>query len=82
MVALMTSAENRPGLGDVISLIGLPCLLYAGEEDVSCFEAGKRAAQQMPHVRFFSLPGLNHVGASSAVELVMPEVLSFLADQM
>jgi hypothetical protein len=36
--------------------------------------------KQLPKACFTSLPGLNHVGASDATELIVPIVLSFLAD--
>jgi hypothetical protein len=52
--------------------------LYAGEQDEDAHQNAPAAAQQMPHARCVSLPGLNHVGASAAVDLIMPHVLSFL----
>jgi pimeloyl-ACP methyl ester carboxylesterase len=77
MVALLeyrrTSLEN-----DVLQ-IKLPCLLYAGEHDVSAHTYLKEVAQQLPNARFHSLAGLNHSDAADAMEEIMPQVLAFLA---
>jgi len=79
MVAVLEAARHRPSFGDALSQFAMPCLLYAGEDDEGPFESGPSAAQRIPNARFFSLPGMNHVGASAAVELVLPEVRSFLS---
>ena len=78
MVACFVKAPKRPGFGNIITHIHLPCLLYAGEQDDGCYESSLLAAEKMSTARFFSLPGLNHIGASSAVELIIPQVVSFL----
>lgn len=79
IVAYLERAQLRPSFGDALTQMKMPCLLYAGEADKSAFENGSRAARKMPNAQFFSLPDLNHVGAGSAVDLVMPEVLAFLS---
>jgi len=79
MVAhLEYSRYQRPGLENDVLQIELPCLFYAGEADEGAHAYGQEAVQHMPNARYFSLPGLNHVGASSAAEQIMPQVLSFL----
>ena len=80
MVALLEEARRRPSFADILPQLEIPCLLYAGDGDEGPFENGPRAAQKMPRARFFSLSGLNHVGASAAVELVLPEVRRFLSN--
>jgi pimeloyl-ACP methyl ester carboxylesterase len=79
LVAVLEAARHRPSFGGALSKFAMPCLLYAGEDDEGPFENGPNAAQRIPNARFFSLPGMNHVGASAAVELVLPEVRSFLS---
>ena len=79
MVACMQNAQTRPSHRETIPLIDVPCLLYVGDADDACYQSSEQAAREMRNGRFFSLPGLNHVGASSAVELIMPHVLSFLS---
>ncbi len=78
MVACLESAQERGSYGNIITQIHIPCLLYAGEQDGDCYESGQLAVKNMSQASFFSLPGLNHVGASSAVTLIMPHVISFL----
>jgi len=79
MVALIEAVRYRPSFGAALSQFAMPCLMYAGEDDEGPFENGPRAAQKIPNAHFFSLPGMNHVGASAAVELILPEVRSFLS---
>jgi pimeloyl-ACP methyl ester carboxylesterase len=80
MVAVMEYHNyQRPGLENDVLQIELPCLFYAGDADEGPHKYGKEIAQQMPNVCFYSLPGLNHVGASDATEQIVPHVLSFLA---
>jgi len=81
MVAYLDPTRLRPSFIDALPQMNLPCLLYAGEQDGDAHQNGPAAAQQMPDARFVSLPGLNDVGASAAVDLIMPHVLSFLAPQ-
>ena len=79
IVAYLERARLRPSFGDALAQMKMPCLLYAGEADKGAFKNGHRAAEQMPNAQFFSLPELNHVGAGTAVDLIMPEVLAFLS---
>jgi pimeloyl-ACP methyl ester carboxylesterase len=79
MVACLDPTRHRPSYVDALPQMNLPCLLYAGEQDGGAHQNGPAAARQMRDARFVSLPGLNHVGASAAVNLIMPHVLAFLA---
>ncbi len=80
MVALLENSQFRtPGLENDLSQMKMPCLVYAGDADKNAHEYGQKAVRQMPDARFHSLPGLNHVSASSATDLILPQVLSFLA---
>lgn len=79
MVAYLDPTRRRPSYVDALPHMRLPCLLYAGEQDGNAYQNGPAAARQMPDARFVSLPGLNHVGAADAVDLIMPHVRAFLA---
>lgn len=79
MVAYLEPTRRRPSYVDALPQMNLPCLLYAGELDGDAHQNGPAAVQRMPDARFVSLPDLNHVGASGAVDLIMPHVLAFLA---
>jgi hypothetical protein len=56
----------------------MPCLLYAGEAD-PVYPGLKACLHQIPHVTFFSLPGLNHPEAFMQSHAVLPHVTQFLA---
>ncbi len=79
MVAYLDPARPRARFVNGLPQMDLPCLLYAGERDGDAHRNGPAAAQQMPDARFASLPGLDHVGASAAADLILPRVLAFLA---
>jgi pimeloyl-ACP methyl ester carboxylesterase len=81
MIAYLDPTRRRPSYVDALPQMRLPCLLYAGEQDRNAHQSGPAAARQMPDARFVSLPGLNHVGAAAAVDLIMPHVLGFLASE-
>lgn len=81
MVAVLEYLNyQQPNLEKEVLEIELPCLFYAGEADEDVHKFGKEMASKMPNVRYFSLPGLDHIGASDATEQIVPQVLSFLAD--
>lgn len=71
---------RKPSLEKETSHMPIACLFYAGDADEGAHQYGKDAVHTLPNARFFSLPGLNHVGASAATELIVPHVLSFMAD--
>jgi pimeloyl-ACP methyl ester carboxylesterase len=71
---------RKPSLEKDTSQIQIACLFYAGDADEGAYQYGKEAVHKLLNARFFSLPGLSHVGASDATELIVPQVLSFMAD--
>jgi hypothetical protein len=70
---------HKPSLENDAARIQILCLFYAGDADEVAYQYGKESVHKLPNARFFSLAGLNHVGASDASELVVPQVLSFIA---
>jgi len=72
---------QQPNQENDVLQIELPCLFYAGDVDEEAHNFGKEMASKMTNVRYYSLPGLNHVGSASATEQIVPQVLSFLANQ-
>jgi len=72
---------QQPNQENDVLQIELPCLFYAGEADEEAHNFGKEVASKMTNVRYFALPGLNHFGSGSAADQVVPQVLSFLANQ-
>lgn len=80
MVAVFEYLQYQlPNLENDVLQIELPCLFYAGDADEDAHRFGKEVTSKMPNVRYFSLPGLDHIGASDATEQIIPQVLSFLA---
>lgn len=81
MVAVFEYLQyQQPNLENDVLKIELPCLFYAGDADEDAHRFGKEMASKMPNVRYLSLAGLDHIGASDATEHIVPQVLSFLAD--
>jgi pimeloyl-ACP methyl ester carboxylesterase len=75
--AYLAQAQDRPGLEDILPSMSMPCCLYAGEID-PIYPEVEACSRQMPHVTFFSLPGLNHCDAYTRSALVLPRVTTFL----
>ena len=75
--AYLAQAQDRPGLEDILPTMLMPCCLYAGEID-PIYPEVEACSRQIPHVTFFSLPGLNHCDAYTRSALVLPRVTIFL----
>jgi pimeloyl-ACP methyl ester carboxylesterase len=75
--ALLAVAQDRPGLGDILPTMQLPCCLYAGERD-PVYPEVEACSRNIPQVTFFSLPGLNHCDAYTRSDRVLPRVTAFL----
>jgi len=79
-IARTLATRHAPPLNDYeLSNISVPCLLVCGE--IERFHAGaKEAASHIPHAKFVSLPGLDHLQAFEQSDLVLPHVKKFLAE--
>ena len=75
----ISSLREHVGYEDILPSLELPCLFFAGEKDYWHAKA-ERTAELIQNARFVSLPGLDHMGAVVRSDLVLPHVLSFLAD--
>jgi pimeloyl-ACP methyl ester carboxylesterase len=71
-------ADDRPNISGILPTLTIPCLLYAGEADPLC-PLVERCALEVPNGRFFSLPGLNHIQGAVRSDVVLPQVVEFLA---
>ena len=76
--ALLVAAQDRESLGDVLTAMDMPCLLYAGEMD-EVYPIAKKCAQQIANAKFVSLPGLGHGGAISRSDEILPHIHAFLS---
>jgi pimeloyl-ACP methyl ester carboxylesterase len=78
MIACRTKGLQRPGFAEILPMMTMPCLLFAGEDDPVCAE-NRECVRSMPNVTFFSLPDLGHADAFLRSDLVLPHVMEFLA---
>ncbi len=78
--ALLASvADDRPDISEILStMTTMPSLLYTGEAD-PLRPLVERWASELPDARFFSLPGVNHIQGAVRSDLVLPQVVEFLA---
>lgn len=52
----------------------LPCLIYAGTQDLDFFEDAKRAASEIPGAQFVALEGMTHLQAHENTDAVLPHI--------
>ena len=77
--ALLASVtDDRPDISEILPTMTMPSLLYAGEAD-PLRPLVERCASELPNGRFFSLPGVNHIQGAVRSDLVLPQVVEFLA---
>jgi pimeloyl-ACP methyl ester carboxylesterase len=77
--ALLASvADDRPDISGMLPTATMPSLLYAGEAD-PLRPLVERCASELPNGRFFSLPGVNHIQGAVRSDLLLPQVVEFLA---
>jgi len=69
----------RPKASEVLPQVCLPCLIFSGEADPR-FAGARECARLIPNARFISFPGLNHLGAYTRADLVLPCIRKFLAE--
>ena len=77
LIALRTEALQHPGFAEILPVMTMPCLMFAGEDD-PIFAESKECVRPMPNVMFSSLPGLGHIDALFRSDLVLPHVRQFL----
>ncbi len=70
---------NPPDFEANLPHITTACLLYAGAADEPTYAECQECVAQMPNASFLGLPGLNHVGAAGASDLLVPQIKRFLA---
>jgi pimeloyl-ACP methyl ester carboxylesterase len=77
--AMLAYARSRKhDLEAAAAQIRVPSFLYAGDQDGEAHRYGLEASAASKTVRFLSLAGRNHMTASDAAEVLVPEVLAFV----
>jgi pimeloyl-ACP methyl ester carboxylesterase len=74
---LLVVAQDRESLEAVLPTMSMPCLLYAGELDEP--EPVEECSKLIANAEFFTLPGLDHGGAITRSDEVLPHIRRFLA---
>jgi pimeloyl-ACP methyl ester carboxylesterase len=78
ILAVTKAIEEMPSVEDMLPMMTLPTLVYAGEADP--FYAGASACvANMPSATFISLPDLGHTPVLYRSDLILPNVRSFLS---
>lgn len=72
-------AKDRPDMSHVLSSMTMPCLVYVGEDDER-LKGAMECVKVMPNGTFVSFPGLDHLEAYIRIDLVLPHIKKFLAD--
>ena len=76
--ALQVLTHDRVSIADVLPSMTMPCLLFVGELDPRLPQV-KECASQLPSATFFTLSGCDHITALGRVDLVMPQIKTFLS---
>jgi len=79
LASVVAAAGDRADLSARLPDFGLPCLMIAGDTD-PIYPLVQRAAGEIPGARFLALSGCGHVDTYGRIDLVVPEVLRFLAE--
>jgi pimeloyl-ACP methyl ester carboxylesterase len=61
-----------------LSKMDMPCLIYAGTNDVDFFEDARRAAAEISGAMFVPLEGLSHLEAHAHVDGILPHIRKLL----
>lgn len=78
--ALAAAQQDFPSVAEIIPTMTMPCLLYAGENDVTYYAKARECAQHLPNATFFSLPDLDHAAGFVKSGLVLPHATKFLQE--
>ena len=77
LISLTTAIRDSEGFEEMLDDLGLPGLIYAGEDDPAN-PLAQRCAEGRTNLRFLSLPGLGHMEAWHDRDAAMPHILRFL----
>ena len=78
LIGATLAVRDAPGFEGHLPTMTLPCLVFASEAD-DHYSGAKECVGHMPNAAFFSLPGLSHQQALRRSDLVLPQVIKFLA---
>lgn len=78
-IAILRQGLDHPfNFTETVRSIQIPCLIYAGDEDVLLTEQDREALSTSDNFDFVRLPRLDHAGAVFELDAVVPLVKDFL----
>ena len=78
LIAVLDQMLEYPGVPEIVPNMKMPCLLFAGEEDLEFYPGAEEGVKHMPNVTFVPIAGADHGGAFQRSEIVLPHVTRFL----
>jgi len=77
MLTMASSDDFTRSFEEVLPTMSMPCLVWAGENDIS-YPGVEKCVKSMPNATFVSLPGLDHRGAFAQSKIILPYITKFL----
>jgi len=77
MLTMASSDDFTRSFEEVLPTMSMPCLVWAGENDIS-YPGVEKCVKSMPNATFVSLPGLDHRGAFAQSKIILPYIIKFL----
>jgi pimeloyl-ACP methyl ester carboxylesterase len=77
--ALLVLTQDRVSLSDVLPMMTMPCLLFAGDSDPRLPQV-QECLKGLGNGTFFSVPASDHLASFARSDLVLPHVSAFLAN--
>jgi pimeloyl-ACP methyl ester carboxylesterase len=76
--ALHVLTQDRVSIAEVLPSMRMPCLLYVGDFDPRLAQV-RQCASALPNATLFTVPGCDHIGTPTRLDLIVPQVKSFLS---
>lgn len=77
LAALQALTTDREDFSEVLAIMGMPCLLFAGTKDVRWSKVDE-CSRRIPNAHFFSVIDCGHVAAWARSDLTLPHLRRFL----
>ena len=77
LISLTAAIRDSAGFEEELDSLDVPGLIYAGEEDPA-YPLAQRCVEGHNNLEFLSLPGLGHMEAWHARDVVLPHIIHFL----
>jgi len=75
--ALLTMAQDRDSLEDVLPMMIMPALLIVGDND-EVYPLARKGFEQIPECKFVTLSGVDHFEGFRRSDLMVPQIIEFI----